>query len=882
MCREARADAERFWSLPFDRLRCKVGESFQNLKVPYIVAPATRAAIESALDDLLAMILIRHGAWEDVGEGDANVELSPRSYAVDPDATSISARIVRAAQAMDPWLDAGLLRSWLTPPGRGARMIDELGLALRKAAREQRTPEWKEPTLYLSLIVGVRTILDAWTLKQGMLAGADIGPRAELAAATLLHITIEELLRPCFAAPSSPRSMLIGLGDVCMLETAVSPLSFLAEPDSVFLSDANPYGFTFELFFAASFLWKKEGAFDAEMDANVDRANAQVAKEASRVKEALESRWLHELKHHVVSVLSDEKDLDTELGRELSRLVYDGKHLRATAFSSSGSSKVRRLLQNLTSSGADGQRFEELADHFATADRLKDDPSGAFGRDIDPLQLLREAVRAVRVFALDKWSREHVAKSAALLLERSPESDGKDRITADYESGRLYRLAGDDHPLVQPQRTGEQGQLFVDLKDFTKQTHALKEGNMADFLRAEFYGPMLTIAGELVSDGGLAAIELNNVLGDAMSFGGDVVALLDLAERAQEHLGSYREKIRERVGEEEVRAEMDRIEKFYVSEKRRLAEQRTLLTAILRDLKTRLLRAQEVGRSEADKGGDLLAEANRVENALYELDNRGNALESETGWQQEFLAARELVAGIFVAFGAPAVEVRIADPAFGDVKVAIAEKINEAARGTSRSAEVRRRIDLLVKNARERRGERGLEFPFRVHIERVAHVPVPPGLLDESQKLLAKMKEAELRTVFERMTTTHELYNAGIALSGDALLAYRRLTGSRYHFFAKSLDVLELEDEFNARFAFGAQRIRLVFAAVPGSDRPRHVFRFAGSLVFRGFERHTPTEVFELLNPGDAFHRMLVRKCFARWYTSFRDDQGADGVEPFP
>lgn len=881
MCREARTDAERFWSLPFDRLRCKVGESFQNLKAPFIVAPATRASIEAALDDLLAMILIRHGAWDEVGAGEARVELAPRAYSVDPDATSISARIVRTAQAVDPWLDAGLLRSWLTPPGRGSLMVDELGLALRKAAREQRTPEWKEPTLYLSLLIAVRAILDAWTLQQGVLSGNDIGPRVELAVASLLHVTLEELLRPCFAAPSSTRSMLIGLGDVCMLETAASPLSFLAEPDSVFLSDANPYGFTFELYFAANFLWKKDGpGADAEMD--VDRANAQVAKEASRVKEAVESRWLNELRQHVVSVLSDEKDLETELGRELSRLVYDGKHLRSTAFSPTANGKVRRLLQRLTSSGREGQRFEELADHFGAAERLKDDPSGAFGRDIDPLQLLREAVRAVRVFALDKWSREHVAKSASLLVERRPESDGKERINSDYESGRLYRLAGDDHPLVQPQRTGEQGQLFVDLKDFTKQTHALKEGNMADFLRAEFYGPMLSIAGELVSDGGLAAIELNNVLGDAMSFGGDVVALLDLAERAQEHLGSYREKIRERVGEEEIRVEMERIEKSYVAEKRRLAEQRTLLQAILRDLKTRLLRAQELGGATADRGVDLLMEANRVENALYELDNRGNVLESETGWQEEFLAARELVAGVFIAFGAPAVEVRVSDPAFGDVKVAIAEKINEAARGTGRSPEVRRRIDLLVKSARERRGERGLEYPFRVHIERVAHVPVPPGLLDESQKLLSKMKDAELRILFEKMTTTHELYNAGIALSGEALLAYRRLTGSRFHFFAKSFDILELEDDINARFAFGAQRIRLVFAAVSGSDRPRHVFRFAGSLVFRGFERHTPTEVYELLNPGDAFHRMLVRKCFVRWYKSFQDGQGADGIEPFP
>src|SRR5439155_1714368 len=65
----------------------------------------------------------------------------------------------------------------------------------------------------------------------------------------------------------------------------------------------------------------------------------------------------------------------------------------------------------------------------------------------------------------------------------------------------------------------------------------------AEFLSREFYGPILTAAARhargaahLADKGG---IYLNNLLGDAVSFSGDIVALLELAEDIRSALGSY-------------------------------------------------------------------------------------------------------------------------------------------------------------------------------------------------------------------------------------------------------------------------------------------------------------------------------------------------------
>src|SRR5437868_12032045 len=71
----------------------------------------------------------------------------------------------------------------------------------------------------------------------------------------------------------------------------------------------------------------------------------------------------------------------------------------------------------------------------------------------------------------------------------------------------------------------------------------LKEAVVADFLSREFYSPILTAAArhhhgaDHLHD--MGGIYLNNLLGDAVSFSGDVSALVALAHDIRRALQSY-------------------------------------------------------------------------------------------------------------------------------------------------------------------------------------------------------------------------------------------------------------------------------------------------------------------------------------------------------
>src|SRR5581483_9689384 len=65
------------------------------------------------------------------------------------------------------------------------------------------------------------------------------------------------------------------------------------------------------------------------------------------------------------------------------------------------------------------------------------------------------------------------------------------------------------------------------VKGFTQRTVRAKEIVVADFLRREFYEPILHSAGALRGEG--REVKLLNLIGDAAVFSGDVALLIKLA-----------------------------------------------------------------------------------------------------------------------------------------------------------------------------------------------------------------------------------------------------------------------------------------------------------------------------------------------------------------
>src|SRR4030043_892049 len=74
--------------------------------------------------------------------------------------------------------------------------------------------------------------------------------------------------------------------------------------------------------------------------------------------------------------------------------------------------------------------------------------------------------------------------------------------------------------------------------------------------------------------------------------------------------------------------------------------------------------------------------------------------------------------GLFISYGDAAETLAFEDPFWGKMNVAMAEKLNEAARGTGRNPAIRKKLDLLLRNARQARGNPTLTYPFSVFIDK--------------------------------------------------------------------------------------------------------------------------------------------------------------------
>jgi len=300
--------------------------------------------------------------------------------------------------------------------------------------------------------------------------------------------------------------------------------------------------------------------------------------------------------------------------------------------------------------------------------------------------------------------------------------------------------------------------------------------------------------------GDRGGVYLNNLLGDAVSFSGDVAGLVQISREIRWHLDQY----------------------------------------------SRVL-AGELKGSGQDDGQSL--------DSLHSLD-----------------------AGSFIAFGASAMVVTFDDPVFGQVRVSIAEKINESARGTSRKQVVQSTLQAVLNETRANRGNPDIQLPFRVYVGQSTGLPIDPemqsriqrailsGDRQTSQQLYENAISSHLdqlmskghRGVREGLVKTSALYNIGDAISAETLDIYRMATNAEISYVEMDLLVAELEKEIVQSFLFFEPELKLV-VGFDTSGQLSEIFRNAGTVVFRGFEQDRPVEVWEMINLRDPIGRLLGR-----------------------
>jgi len=856
-------------------LRFHLGTSLADLRVPVSVSPDLRRAFTAAVRDLYFLLCLRHRPLLKADEFDQlllqdgfdSKALRPVSFS--PPSTVNRDNVRRAfieAPELHPALDAGVLASWIASGRPGRVWVGALNALLRRAMAEAAASERREPTTYLVLL-SLRALADE---AHGILRKVPLGQAMQRvfhgAVATGLLIAARLAAREAgaFDAPG---------GVQC--EAATQALSWMGGLRHFIGSSSHAYGVAFadpvlRLDLYAHKVMQGASAEQLARDVDAEMADAEDASrdaEGAFALAAVRSDLLHLLRL-------------SETARTPA-LALDGL-LPAQLFGAPGalervlaSPERRKEMQARAKAAAKAASHDEARATLQSLARVskewREDGRSVFaGADVRD-----GTARALSALAVDAVLEKLLDQAELSLLHRSGQ-ESADRIDAEYDRGRLYRVSAEEHPLLRARASSLQmGHLFCDVKDFTRRTAFLKEAVVADFLSREFYTPILTAAARhhhgadhLHDKGG---IYLNNLLGDAVSFSGEVTALVALAHDIRRALNSYARRL-------DAESSSEAVAKSIASIEERASARRS-------ELLLQIARAQAaLHKGVLDDSG----EDPRVRLAKLHLEL--SRLEEERQSEIALAAGEKLEAGIFISFGAAPEVATFEDDVFGSIKVAIAEKINESARGTARNGGVRARIDSLVKQARASQGRAEVSCPFAVSVSQPLSIPVPAEAEAAVRECLEDgdvggaelMLQESVRQFVARLAQEAglagggDIYNGGAALSEEALRAYVDARGGELTFLRRRLPVAALHPSIGERFVFPMQTLELVAAVSPDAQGLDELYVHVGRALFKGLEKTGGLGVYEMVPPNSALFSLLAQHHLPGWLVEHEQGRGEE------
>ncbi len=816
----ARAFATRACELPrleHTRLRFSLGTSISELKVPFHVSADASRIFAAAARQLAFLLLSRHR--DQVTEDDFDPFLvSPEFGAIPPAqrllGTGAGGPDVRATAELGfrlhPALTGGVMAAWLGSGGGGRSLVALVIEVLRKAFAEMQGSRGREetPTVAALMLSSQLAVAEAALREAHLPKAVDRHLRGAAGVGVFLALRLgaERALREANASPEL----------AMRVEAPLSATALLGGRAALAGSGANLFGADLTGGLAA-----------------VDEAVARFA--AGGDPRAWEQAVLQRVASDEGTARFAERDAATAFLRDrLAQLAMFGEQRLAPVGPAQWAIELVTHVGALTSFLSNEKARKDAAKDFTQAAEGQPDATRAALRELgaalkgfkdkDPAA----AAGLSRAEAHSAYAAACLAAGAELWLERAllpakraleprtgAESEGG--LETEYSQGRLYLVSAGPNPLLKAAGTSAVAHLFVDVKDFTRRTNLLGQAAIAEFLRREFYLPILTSAkhhyggmSHLADKGG---VSVNNLLGDALSASGGIEALVALALDIRRHLAVYERQLAAAVSTDQV-------------------------TQALRDIENAY--AQKLAAAPPEQGPAL---ENEREAAFSRA--RGEGLE----------------AGVFISFGPAPMVVTLDDELFGRLRVAIADRINESARGTARSSGARARADATLEAERRRRQNRRLAHPWSVFVGAPFSIAIPPAEEDAARAAVqANDLPAAMRAVADPVKRAVEasgraadrpgdIYNAGAAVSEEALLAYQEATGGRRVFKQVQLSPDQLHPDLRDRYCFGPDPLYLLASFKPDGALAE-LFRYAGKVVFKGLERGGGIGVWELIGEG--------------------------------
>lgn len=839
-----------------EHARIRLGTSLADYSIPYIMYSSLGETFDYAMKELAYLFLYRNK--DALGEENeefllidygVTADLRPRSFTPP---SALKNPLLRSLLDMAPrylyMLDSGIIESWLASNGRGRALLEAWSRIYIEAAVEMAGTEGSEETPYFL----------TWSLFQSCQKAAHIGATLPVSAETkqkttaALHIGI--YLVHLFAKSQLLETRKTQFPAASRLSVC---LTAVINPWTTFLPAAG----TFELcsFYdvSASILGDKRTeliqklskyrAFE-RLGHDLDKL---FASEKKVKKTAIKALQASHYRKAMLEVLRTGLPLDSDLFRQLDRYLLSPESLQEALKSGKTRKEITALIKKTAKNFPElpvlAKKLGELAQLFARYSRWR--PLKPLGMKADvALKMIKNSVAA------DLGDAFVASLSKEIINKFNPRSGSElDRELGElYDNGRLYHF-GISPILKKKRKTTNVAHYFIDLKDYTNRTALLKEDVMGDFIRKEFYEPILTIAKKHFR--GLAHLEdrggiyLNNLLGDAVSISGDVAAIVDMTVSIRRHLENYAKLLERRQKREDI------------------AERREQIKV---DYENRIREAEEKGRS-IDAAGD---DQTKIE--IWEIKDHVAALKRDMAAELDGLTGQHLVSGSFISYGASANVITLDDDLWGDIKVSICEKINESARGTSRPGSVIAPIYEFLNMERKRLSLPELQLPFQVYVgNSLGFSPSPDielalrktflaGKPKEAYKLYVQASQAHVKKTISAgmpgikryLNRGMSIYNAGDALSGEALHAYCKASSRKLRFTEVKMPIKEIEENIRERYGFFETALRLI-VSVNANDEIRRVFHYAGSVTFKGFESAEPSEIWEMIDMENGFGQML-------------------------
>lgn len=835
-----------------ERARTRLGTSLSDYSLPYIIDPDVNELLNEAMTELASLFISRNkeaiGEKSDIDEGPAT-ELKPRSFMAPPGIENeYLRRTIESAPKYMFLLDSGIMESWLGNNGRGRAFMEKLYRLFADAVDEMEETGGREETPYFLLWTLLNSYSKAGEAAKKIPLSEETREITAQALATGLHLvneSVKEQILDNYNAQLPPHSRLV----LCW-SLLVSPAFFLAGNTNV-LKGCRSYDVPAAIFGEWEEAFAEKAGNLSSFSTFEESLDKLLASKRKIRKAAMGSYRNTFYRHAVMEVLGAGLPLDSELFPVLeSFFLIDGamgKKLSSAKSRKELVAMTRGLVKEFSKDEFLSKKLTHLALLFKNYSNW---------RPLKALKLKKKkALQQIRTnIAADLVDKLMAAYAREMMGDFIPQSGNEsDRELDDlYSSGRLYRFGS--RPILKRSKAAfNVAHFFIDLKDITKGTILFREDDLTQYIFKELYEPILSIAKDKLQElshlDDREGISLNPLPGDAISFSGDIAGIVDMAAQVRQHLEQYAAALQKRAQNDNIAAAAEEIKKRYTHEIDACQTKRKM----------------------------LLPNGVKTNGEIHKLEDREKALKKDMENELTQLSKEHFISGSFISYGASASVIKFEDSFWGRQKVSLCEKISESAKGTIRENSVIALMNQLLQLERKRRNLPQLALPFQVYVANSLALPLEPRYELALRKAFAGGKGREAYKLYVQAAQIHvkktlssgirgiksylkkgmAIYNAGDALSGEALAAYRKACTHNFRFVDLKLPATSLPPEILSTFAFFHATLKLI-VAIDANEEIRQIFHYAGAAVLKDFESTLPTEVWEMINMRSRFGQMIA------------------------